>query len=141
MHEGGPFAANEETLGTPEYAIRRLNDYNLSHLLLMGNTTDFTGTPLEHLTGDGMFRHFRPIYRGTLIVNVGMTRNGDSPDRRRSCRSDRFERPFIANPDLSRRFAKDVLPLAEIDWSTVYASGREGYADYPREWNNDEVIA
>src|SRR5713226_7336965 len=39
----------------------------------MGNTTDFTGTPLEPLMGDGMFRHFRPIFRGKLIANVGMT--------------------------------------------------------------------
>jgi N-ethylmaleimide reductase len=23
--------------------------------------------------GDGMFRHFRPIFRGTLIANVNMT--------------------------------------------------------------------
>ena len=44
--------------------------YGLSHLLLMGNTTDFTGTPLEPLMGDGMFRHFRPIFRGTLIANI-----------------------------------------------------------------------
>jgi N-ethylmaleimide reductase len=29
-----------------EYAIRELGGYGLSHLLIMGNTTDFTGTPL-----------------------------------------------------------------------------------------------
>jgi N-ethylmaleimide reductase len=64
MHEGGAFAANDETLPITEYAIGNLNAYNLSHLLLMGNTTDFSGTPLEKLAGDGMFRHFRPsLYR------------------------------------------------------------------------------
>src|SRR5277367_6140873 len=73
MHEAGPFAANDETLPMAEYAIRELNGYGLSHLLLMGNTTDFTGTPLEPLIGDGMFRHFQPIFRGTLIANVNMT--------------------------------------------------------------------
>ena len=78
MHESGPFAANEETLPMAEYAIRELGGYGLSHLLLMGNTTDFTGTPLEPLMGDGMFRHFRPIFRGTLIANVQMdARRGD----------------------------------------------------------------
>jgi N-ethylmaleimide reductase len=45
MHEGGPMAAHGETLPTAEYAIRKLGGYGLSHLLLMGNTTDFTGTP------------------------------------------------------------------------------------------------
>src|SRR3981081_1652939 len=50
MHEGGTFQANDETLPVTEYAIRKLNTYNLSHLLLMGNTTDFSGTPLKRLT-------------------------------------------------------------------------------------------
>jgi 3-oxoacyl-[acyl-carrier protein] reductase len=58
-HEGGAFQANDETLPVTEYAIRKLSTYNLSHLLLMGNTTDFSGTPLEkpgqsksHLRGE-----------------------------------------------------------------------------------------
>jgi N-ethylmaleimide reductase len=62
MHDGGPMAANDETLPITEYAVRKLDGYGLSHLLLMGNTTDFTGTPLEPLMGDGMFRHFRPFF-------------------------------------------------------------------------------
>jgi 2,4-dienoyl-CoA reductase-like NADH-dependent reductase (Old Yellow Enzyme family) len=72
MHEGGPFAANDETLPMAEYAIRELNGYGLSHLLL----------------------------------------------------------PFIANPDLVERL-KTGAPLAEIDWTTVYASGPKVYSDYP----------
>jgi hypothetical protein len=72
VHEGSPMAAHDETLPMAEYAVRELDGYGLSHLLLMGNTTDFTGTPLEPLMGNGMFRHFRP-FRGTLIANVNMT--------------------------------------------------------------------
>ena len=41
-----------------------------------------------------------------------------------------FGRPFIANPDLVDRL-KTGAPLAEIDWTTVYGSGRKGYSDYP----------
>jgi N-ethylmaleimide reductase len=41
-----------------------------------------------------------------------------------------FGRPYIANPDLVRRFAENA-PLAEVDWETVYASGLRGYSDYP----------
>jgi N-ethylmaleimide reductase len=131
MHESGPFAANDETLPMAEYAIRELSGYGLSHLLLMGNTTDFTGTPLEPLMGDGMFRHFRPIFRGTLIANVQM-----DAERGNRLIADgladlvAFGRPFIANPDLVERLKADA-PLAEIDWTTVYASGPEGYSDYP----------
>jgi N-ethylmaleimide reductase len=131
MHESGAFTANDETLPITEYAIRRLSTYNLSHLLLMGNTTDFSGTPLEKLADDGMFRHFRPLYKGALIANVNM-------DRERGNRliagglADliAFGRPYIANPDLVQRFAEDA-PLAKVDWDTVYGSGSHGYSDYP----------
>lgn len=131
MHEGGPMAAHDETLPTVEYVVRELSSYGLSHLLMMGNTTDFTGTPLEPLMGDGMFRHFRPIFRGTLIANVDMT-----PERGNRLIAEgladmvAFGRPYIANPDLVERIATGA-PLADVDWETVYASGPRGYTDYP----------
>ena len=131
MHEGGAFVANEETLPISEYAIQKLSDYDLSHLLLMGNTTDFTDTPLEPLMGDGMFRHFRPLYRGTLIANVKMDRErGNHLISSGLADLIAFGRPYIANPDLVERF-EEGAPLEEIDWETVYASGPKGYSDYP----------
>jgi N-ethylmaleimide reductase len=131
MHETGPFAASDETLPMAEYAIRELSGYGLSHLLLMGNTTDFTGTPLEPLMGDGMFQHFRPIFKGTLIANVQMDADrGNRLIAEGLADLVAFGRPFIANPDLVERL-KTGAPLAEIDWTTVYASGPKGYSDYP----------
>lgn len=41
-----------------------------------------------------------------------------------------FGRPFISNPDLPQRFAKN-LPLAPDDVATWYTGGATGYADYP----------
>lgn len=41
-----------------------------------------------------------------------------------------FGRPFIANPDLVRRWRED-LPLAEFDLATLYTPGAQGYTDYP----------
>jgi N-ethylmaleimide reductase len=131
MHEGGAFAANDETLPITEHAIRKLNLYQLSHLLLMGNTTDFSGTPLEKLAEDGMFRHFRPLYKGTLIANVNMNRErGNRLIAEGLADLIAFGRPYIANPDLVHRFAAGA-PLAEVDWETVYGSGSHGYSDYP----------
>ena len=131
MHETGPFAANDETLPMAEYAIRELGGYGLSHLLIMGNTTDFTGTPLEPLMGDGMFRHFRPIFRGTLIANTDMdAERGNRLIAEGLADLVAFGRPFIANPDLVQRL-KTGAPLAEIDWTTVYGAGPKGYSDYP----------
>ncbi|MGC1782295.1 MAG: alkene reductase [Acidobacteriaceae bacterium] len=131
MHEGGAFAANDETLPITEHAIRKLSTYNLSHLLLMGSSTDFSGTPLEKLADDGMFRHFRPLYKGTLIANVNMDRErGNRLIAEGFADLIAFGRPYIANPDLVQRFTEDA-PLAEVDWETVYASGPRGYSDYP----------
>jgi N-ethylmaleimide reductase len=131
MHEGSAFLANDETLPITEYAIQKLSSYNVSHLLLMGNTTDFTGTPLDKLTDDGMFHHFRPLYNGTLIANVKMDRDrGNRLIAERLADLVAFGRPYIANPDLVQRFAENA-PLAEVDWETVYGSGLHGYSDYP----------
>jgi N-ethylmaleimide reductase len=41
-----------------------------------------------------------------------------------------FGRPFLANPDLPRRF-RDKLPLNEANVKTWYSQGPEGYTDYP----------
>jgi N-ethylmaleimide reductase len=131
MHLSGPFAANADTLPDMEYVMGRLNGYGLAHLLLMGATTDFTGSPLKHLAGDGMYRHFRPLYNGHLIANVEMTQErGNRLIEEGLADSIAFGRLYIANPDLPERFFFDA-PLSEIDWLTVYASGPTGYIDYP----------
>lgn len=130
MHEGGAFAANDETLPMAEYLIRELGGYGLSHLLLMGNSTDFSSTPLEGLMGDGMFRHFRPIFRGPVIANVNMdAERGSGLIEAGLADLVAFGRPYIANPDLVERFATGA-PLAQVDWETVYGAGPRGYSDY-----------
>jgi N-ethylmaleimide reductase len=114
-----------------DYVIGRLNDYGLAHLLLMGATTDFTGSPLEHLARDGMFRHFRRLYNGHIIANVDMTQErGNRLIEEGLADSVAFGRPYIANPDLPERFLANA-PLNQIDWPTVYASGPTKYVDYP----------
>jgi N-ethylmaleimide reductase len=131
MHERGPFAADDDTLPMAEYAIRRLDGYGLAHLLMMGNLNDFTGSPLEALAGDGMFEHFRPLFRGTFIGNSNMDRQrGNRLVASGTVDMVAFGRLYIANPDLVDRFTTDTA-LAQIDWKTVYASGAKGYTDYP----------
>jgi N-ethylmaleimide reductase len=133
MHEKGAFAANDETLPTIEYVIKRLNDYTLSHLLMMGASTDFSGSPIVSLAGDGMFQHFRPIFKGPLIANVKM-------DRERGNRliadglADliAFGRPYISNPDLVERFATNAPLNNDIKLESIYGPGPEGYVDYPK---------
>ena len=131
MNVSGAFVANADTLPDMEYVIKKLNDYDLAHLLMMGATTDFTEGPLQHLVGDGMFQHFRSLYRGHLIANVDMTHErANRLIKAGLADSVAFGRLFIANPDLPERFLTGA-PLNEVNWSTVYATGPTGYTDYP----------
>jgi N-ethylmaleimide reductase len=41
-----------------------------------------------------------------------------------------FGAPFVANPDLVRRY-RYYLPLNAADPATVYGCGEQGYTDYP----------
>jgi N-ethylmaleimide reductase len=129
--ETGAFVSGDETLPTFDYVIGRLNDYELSHLLLMGQMANLSATPIAHLRSDEMFRHFRKVYRGNVIANVDI-------DHARANRLIEegvvdlvaFGRPFIANPDLVARFAAGA-PLAAVDQATVYGETLHGYTDYP----------
>ncbi len=73
----------------------------------------------------------RPRFRGALIVNGGYDRdagNAAIADGRADLVS--FGVPFLANPDLPRRFAEGA-PLNAPDFSTFYGGGEKGYTDYP----------
>jgi len=41
-----------------------------------------------------------------------------------------FGRSFLSNPDFIRRIEKNE-PLNEIDYTTLYTPGEQGYTDYP----------
>jgi N-ethylmaleimide reductase len=139
MHISGAFLANADTLPTFEYVIERLNNYELSHLLIMGATTmgattDFSESPLASLAGDEMFRHFRKIYKGTLIANTGIDpARGNRLIEEGIADFVAFGRPYIANPDLVERVQKGIPLSDDIRWDTVYAAGAEGYTDYPAQ--------
>jgi N-ethylmaleimide reductase len=72
MNQQGGFRATDETLPTSEYVYRKMAGYKLSHMLLMRQMADLTGTPIEHMSGDTVVHHFCRIYTGTLILNVGI---------------------------------------------------------------------
>ncbi|MEV4127273.1 alkene reductase [Nocardia sp. NPDC049707] len=129
--ERGEFVSTADTLATSEYVTERLNDYPLAHWLLMGAMADLTGLPLAQLQHDGMFHHFRPLYRGTLIANVGMTRDrGNALISQRLADLVAFGEPYIANPDLPARFALGA-PLTKSERALHYTPDAHGYTDYP----------
>ena len=129
--ERGEFVSTADTLATAEYVVDRLNEYPLAHWLLMGAMADLGGGPLSDLQGDGMFKYFRPRYHGTLIANVGMTRErGNQLIAGGLADLVAFGETFIANPDLPARFAAQA-PIQRSDRALHYTPGPHGYTDYP----------
>jgi N-ethylmaleimide reductase len=76
-------------------------------------------------------RHFRPRYKGTLIINCGFTpESGYRVIEEGLADAVSFGKYFISNPDLVERIRRGA-PLAEPDLNTFYTPGPKGYTDYP----------
>ncbi len=74
----------------------------------------------------------RRVFSGPFIVNAGY-----GADDAQAALDDgaadavSFGKPFISNPDLPERFEQG-LPIADVDFATLYGPETRGYADYPR---------
>jgi N-ethylmaleimide reductase len=131
MSERGAFRATDETLRTSEYVYGRMAGYELSHMLLMRQNADLTGTPIEHMSGDAVVHHFRHRYPGTLILNVGINAvHGGRLISEGAGDLIAFGRDYIANPDLAERIRLDA-PLNEPRPEYFYGNTATGYTDYP----------
>jgi N-ethylmaleimide reductase len=122
-------------MGSPDfreqftYVAGQLNQYELAFLHVMdGLAFGFHGL------GDPMtLKEFRAVFSKSLIGNCGYTQEL-AEQRIRDGDADMiaFGRPYITNPDLVERFAKDLPLAADADPSTWYGTGSvTGYADYP----------
>ena len=131
MSEHGAFRATDETLRTSEYVYQKMAGYKLSHMLLMRQMADLTGTPIEHMSGDAVVQHFRRLYTGTLILNAGLNaQNGARLIAEGAGDLVAFGRDHIANPDLAERIRRNA-PLNVPRPEYFYGSSSTGYTDYP----------
>ena len=131
MNEIGAFRATDETLRTSEYVYRKIAGYKLSHMLLMRQMANLTGSPIEHMSGDAVVHHFRRLYPGTLILNSGINAiHGARLIAEGAGDLVAFGRDHIANPDLAERIRLDA-PLNEPRPEYFYGDSATGYTDYP----------
>lgn len=73
----------------------------------------------------------RRHYRGALILNGGFTwETGEAAVQSGLGDAIAYGLPFIANPDLPRRFLLNA-PLNPVDEKRLYSPGPKGYVDYP----------
>ncbi|HBE21223.1 MAG TPA: alkene reductase [Cyanobacteria bacterium UBA11149] len=126
----GMFDSNPQ--GTFGYVLAALNPYNLAYVHLMEpNDIDLASREVLH----PVLPVFRSIYQGIMMTNGGYNK-GTGNDAISSGKAElvSFGKPFIANPDLPKRFALDA-PLNEPNPKTFYGQGAEGaeigYTDYP----------
>lgn len=119
---------DEETIPTFDYMINKLNDYDLAYLHLSEPFTDVSDIPYAVTE---IAKHYRPLYKGTLMINAGFDQEkGNAVIERGDADLVSFGKLYISNPDLVARFAEN-LPLAEWDQDTFYTPGKKGYTDYP----------
>lgn len=120
---------DEETIPTFEYIIKKLNDYNLAYVHLSEPFTDVSEVPFAVTE---IAKHFRPLYKGTLMINSGFDQDhGNKVLQEGHADLVAYGKPFISNPDLVERF-EHGLELATWDQETFYTPGAKGYTDYPK---------
>jgi 2,4-dienoyl-CoA reductase-like NADH-dependent reductase (Old Yellow Enzyme family) len=82
-----------------------------------------------------LVRDLRRRFGGPVVVNTGFSAVTDLDEVEEVLARDDADlvavgRPFLANPDLPRRW-REGLPLNEPNPQTFYGGGSEGYTDYP----------
>jgi N-ethylmaleimide reductase len=115
---------DSDPIATYSWLATRLNDYNLAYLHLM--RADFLGEQSGNIVSP-----IRSSYRGILIGNMGYSaEEAEQALAAGQLDAVAFGVPFLANPDLPERFAKQA-ELNAPDPSTFYSPGPKGYTDYP----------
>jgi len=128
LHGMSGITIDKETIPTFEYIVDKLNNYNLAYLHLSEPFTDVTNVPFAE---PNIAKHFRPLYKGCLMINNGFNQEkGNRVIQEDLADLVAFGQLFISNPDLPKRFELNA-DIARWDQSTFYTPGKKGYTDYP----------
>ena len=117
-----------------DYVVRQLAPLGLAYLHLIEGAT---GGARDHVQGDTAFDYaaMHSAYRnaggtGAWMVNNSLDKSIAEQSLKDNADLVAFGKPFIANPDLTRRLREDA-PLNEGNRATYYGGGAAGYTDYP----------
>lgn len=120
---------DEDTIPTFDYIVNRLNSYKLAYLHLSEPFNDVSNVPFAVST---IAKHYRPLYKGTLIINTNFNQErGNKVIRDGDADLVAFGKPFVSNPDLVERFENEI-PLTDWNADTFYTPGKKGYTDYKK---------
>ncbi len=117
-----------------EHVVRELAPLGLAYIHIIEGAT---GGARDHMQGDKPFDYaaLQAAYRaangkGAWMVNNALDKTLAEAALAQGADLVAFGKPFIANPDLTRRL-HDNAPLNEVVRATLYGGGAEGYTDYP----------
>lgn len=127
-----------DTRATYGYVIERLNNYkNLAFLELLETVVFLEKWDDHEADADcdmvkEVAKHYRKIYKGTLITNGGYDQEkGNQAIEEGFADLVSYGNLYISNPDLVERFEQDA-ELNEIDQEHMYEGEEVGYSDYPK---------
>ncbi|MFO1389206.1 alkene reductase [Cellvibrio sp.] len=85
----------------------------------------------EYQADDSIGDKIKEAFGGAYIANEKFTQeSAEALIKKGGATAVAFGSRYIANPDLLTRF-KQHLPLADVNWETVYGATAVGYTDYP----------
>jgi N-ethylmaleimide reductase len=120
---------DKDTIPTFEHIVERLNDYlepAYTHVVEPMVPVDTVPYAVKEIA-----RHFRPRYKGTMIINGGFNpESGNRVIEDGLVDAVAFAKYLISNPDLVEHIRLGFY-LAEQDSHTYYTPGPKGYTDYP----------
>jgi len=106
------------------YFVEQLSPRGLAYVHVLEGDMMTKSTALD-------YHALRAKFAGPYIANNGYDlQRAQSALRSGGADLVAFGIPFLANPDLVRRY-QEHLPLAEADPNTFYGGGETGYSDYP----------
>jgi N-ethylmaleimide reductase len=116
--------ADSDPQGHFEFFLGQLSPRGLAYAHVLEGDMMTKAASLDYLA-------LRTRFAGAFIVNNGY----DLARAQRAVQAGHadlvaFGTPFLANPDLVRRY-RENLPLTAADPTTFYGGGEAGYTDYP----------
>ncbi|MDF1727636.1 MAG: alkene reductase [Sulfitobacter sp.] len=120
-------ARDADAQETAQFVVSALNRFELAYLHLVEGAT---GGSRDLEEGQSL-SVLRDLFDGAYMGNNGYDREM-AIEAVKTGQVDlvAIGRPFIANPDLVRRWQEDA-PLNDQDRDTFYGGGTKGYTDYP----------
>ncbi|WP_289392626.1 alkene reductase [Acinetobacter baumannii] len=111
---------DENPLATFGYVVEQLSQRNVAFIFSR-----------EYEAADSISPQLRKKFNGVWIANENLTpESAKRILREGQADTVSFGKAYIANPDLLQRLEQG-LPLNELQPTTLYAKGAEGYTDYP----------